>query len=100
MKEKISVIGAGTMGTGIAQVAATHSYRVSLIDSNNDALEHSRSKLMVVMYRLIEKNQISHDESSEILSRIEWSSEIHDISDSKIIIEAVVEDISVKQKIL
>ena len=70
MKQKISVIGAGTMGTGIAQVAATHGCTVNLIDSAPDALHHSKSNLHSVLNRLIEKVKISEADSKNILSKM------------------------------
>ena len=99
MKQKLSVIGAGTMGTGISQLAATHGWDVSLIDSNLDALGQSRSSLHSVMNSLVEKEKFSLEESGEILSRIQWTSDIKSISDSKLVIEAVIENMAVKQKI-
>ena len=99
MKQKISVIGAGTMGTGIAQVAATYGSTVSLIDPSQEALERSRSSLHSVMNRLVEKEKLSLEKSGEILSRIQWTSDIKSISDSKLVIEAVIENMAVKQKI-
>ena len=99
MKQKISVIGAGTMGTGIAQVAATHGYTVSLIDSALDALDRSKSGLHSVLNRLVDKNKISETDSDNILSKIKWSNEMADISDSELVIEAVIENLEVKQKL-
>ena len=99
MKEKISVIGAGTMGTGIAQVAATHGVEVNLIDINSDILEKSKSNLNSVMERLIDKQKISIDESDSLLSKIQWTTDMNVISDSHLVIEAVIENIDLKQKI-
>ena len=67
--KKISVIGAGTMGTGIAQLAATHGCIVNLIDSAPDALHHSKSNLHSVLNRLIAKVKISEVDSKNILSK-------------------------------
>ena len=99
MKQKISVIGAGTMGTGIAQVAATYGSTVSLIATSQEALERSRFSLHSVINRLVEKEKFSLEESGEILSRIQWTSDIKSIADSKLVIEAVIENMAVKQKI-
>ena len=99
MKEKISVIGAGTMGTGIAQVAATHGVEVDLIDINSDILEKSKSNLNSVMERLIDKQKISIDESGSLLSKIQWTTDMNVISDCHLVIEAVIENIDLKQKI-
>ena len=97
--KKISVIGAGIMGTGIAQVAATHGCIVNLIDSAPDALHHSKSNLHSVLNRLIEKVKISEADSKNILSKIHWSIDMEDIAHSELVIEAVIENMEVKQKI-
>ena len=97
--KKISVIGAGIMGTGIAQVAATHGCIVNLIDSAPDALHHSKSNLHSVLNRLIEKVKISEADSKNILSKINWSIDMEDIEHSELVIEAVIENMEVKQKI-
>ena len=98
MKQKISVIGAGTMGTGIAQVAATYGFAVTLIDTSQEALERSRSSLHSVMNRLVDKEKLSPEESGAILSRIQWTNEMESIADSELVIEAVIENMEVKQK--
>ena len=97
--KKISVIGAGIMGTGIAQVAATHGCIVNLIDSAPDALLHSKSNLHSVLNRLIAKVKISEADSKNILSKINWSIDMEDITHSELVIEAVIENMEVKQKI-
>ena len=97
--KKISVIGAGTMGTGIAQLAATHGCIVNLIDSAPDALHHSKSNLHSVLNRLIAKVKISEADSKKILSKINWSIDMEDIAHSELVIEAVIENMEVKQKI-
>ena len=98
MKQKTSVIGAGTMGTGIAQVAATYGSVVTLIDTSQEALERSRSSLHSVMNRLVDKEKLSPEESGAILSRIQWTNEMESIADSELVIEAVIENMEVKQK--
>ena len=99
MKEKISVIGAGIMGTGIAQVAATHGCTVNLIDSVPDALSCSKFNLQSVLNRLVEKGKVSEVDSNNILSKIKWSIEMEDIAASELVVEAVVEDMRVKQEL-
>ena len=98
MKQKISVIGAGTMGTGIAQVVATYGSAVTLIDTSQEALERSRSSLHSVMNRLVDKEKLSPEESGAILSRIQWTNEMESVADSELVIEAVIENMGVKQK--
>ena len=99
MKEKISVIGAGTMGTGIAQVVATHGLKVNLIDINSDILEISKSKINAIMQRLVDKQKISIELVDSILSKIHWTSDMKLISDSNVVIEAIIEKVDLKQKL-
>ncbi len=76
MKQTISVIGAGAMGTGIAQVAATYGCNVNLIDCAVAALDSSRYNLHSVLNRLVEKEKISELDSGNILSLIKHWIEI------------------------
>ena len=99
MIKNISVIGAGTMGTGIAQVASSYGCIVTLIDSAPDAIERSKSYLDSVLNRLVEKEKISKEDVSNILSNIQWSSQIETIKDSEFVIEAIIENMEIKQKI-
>ena len=94
---KVSVIGAGTMGTGIAQIAATKGHEVCLYDAFDGAIENSQNKLNKILDRLIEKEKISNDDKKNILSKINFTKEIKDIKDSQLVIEAIIEDLEVKK---
>ena len=96
---KVSVIGAGTMGSGIAQIAATKGHEVCLYDSFNESLEHSKNKLNKILNRLVEKERINNETKKQILSRIKFSSNVNDIQKSSLVIEAIIEDLSIKQKL-
>ena len=96
---KVSVIGAGTMGSGIAQIAATKGHQVCLYDSFNESLENSKNKLNKILNRLVEKEKINNKTKEQILSRIKFSNNLEDIQKSSIVIEAIIEDLSIKQKI-
>ncbi|SVD13217.1 uncharacterized protein METZ01_LOCUS366071, partial [marine metagenome] len=87
------------MGTGIAQVAATHGCTVNLIDSAPDALDRSKFNLQSTLNRLVEKGKVSEVDSNNILSKIKWSIEMEDIASSELVIEAVIEDMIVKQQL-
>ena len=95
----VSVIGAGTMGSGIAQVAASNGCEVTIVDSSQLALENSQSNLRSILNRLIEKGKIDENEAKSILANINWTSEMGDISSSKMVIEAIVENMKIKQKL-
>ena len=95
----VSVIGGGTMGSGIAQVAASNGCQVTVVDSFPQALENSQSKLKSILNRLVEKGKISKEESQHIISNIKWTSEMKKISNSTLVIEAIVENMEIKQKL-
>ena len=94
---KVSVIGAGTMGTGIAQIADIKGHEVCLYDSFDGAIENSQAKLNKILDRLIEKEKISKDKKESILSRINFTKDIKEIKGSQLVIEAIIEDLKVKQ---
>jgi 3-hydroxybutyryl-CoA dehydrogenase len=96
---KVSVIGGGTMGSGIAQVAATSGCQVKLFDLNNDALIKSKISLEKVLNRLIEKQRIDIAEKNRIQNNIFYVNTLTDLSDSDLVIEAIVENLEVKRKV-
>ena len=99
MSTIISVIGAGTMGSGIAQVAGTNGCQVNVIDSFPEALENSQSKLKYILSRLVEKGKINKEQLKSILSRMHWTTNMDEISRSNIVIEAIVENLEIKQEL-
>ena len=99
MNTIISVIGAGTMGSGIAQVAGTHGCQVNIIDSFPEALENSQSKLKYILNRLVEKGKINKEQFKSILARIHWTTNMDEISNSNMVIEAIVENLEIKQNL-
>lgn len=96
---KVSVIGCGTMGSGIAQVAATSGCQVKLFDLNNEALIKSKISLEKVLDRLIEKQKIDAAEKNRIQNNISYLNTLNDLSDSDLVIEAIVENLEVKRKV-
>lgn len=96
---KVSVIGSGTMGSGIAQVAATSDCQVKLFDLNNEALIKSKISLEKVLDRLVEKQKIDDAEKNRIQNNISYVNTLNDLSDSDLVIEAIVENLEVKRKV-
>ena len=96
---KVSVIGAGTMGAGIAQIAATNGHEVCLYDFFDGAIENAEKKLIKILNRLVEKERITKEENKNILDRINFSKEIKEVEGSGLIIEAIIENLDIKQKI-
>lgn len=100
MIEKISVIGAGTMGNGIAHSFAQHGYKVNLIDINDMALEKARQNIAKNFERQVNKGVISLSEKEASLDRISYKTEMADgLKEADLIIEAATENYDVKQAI-
>jgi len=95
--KKVGIIGAGAMGSGIAQVAATAGHSVVLFDTNAEALSLSKSKLASVMDRLVEKGRLTSEEAQEIQKRISYADHMKALSESGIIIEAIIENLDIKK---
>ena len=95
--KNVGIIGAGAMGSGIAQVAATAGHSVVLFDTKTEALSLSKSKLASVMDRLVEKGRLTSEEAQEIQNRISYADHMEALSESGIIIEAIIENLDVKK---
>jgi len=96
---KVSVIGAGTMGTGIAQIAATNGHEVCLYDSFDGAIETAETKLKKILDRLVEKERITQQDNEAILGRINFTKDIKEVAGSGLVIEAIIENLAIKQKV-
>lgn len=96
---KISVLGAGSMGSGIAQVAAQSGHEVVLVDTNQDALDKAKGKLAKIMARLVEKGKFGQDIADGIQNRITYSTQMDDFANSGMVIEAIIENLEIKQKV-
>lgn len=99
MKQIIGVLGAGTMGAGIAQVAAQNGNQVILVDVNQSQLDLAKSNLSLILSKLIEKEKISISDKSAIESRITYSSELQSFAPCQLIIEAILEDLTIKHTV-
>ncbi len=96
---KVGIIGAGTMGSGIAQVAATAGCEVKLFDVNQEQLDKAQADLDKVMNRLIEKGRMDTTEKSRIQANLSYVNSLQTLSDSDLTIEAIVENIDIKKKV-
>ncbi len=95
----MGVVGAGTMGTGIAQVAATSGFEVVLNDVADDLIQRSLKIVDKSLTKLAEKGKIEEDKD-KIISRIKATTQLADIKDVDFAVEAVFEDFEVKKKLL
>jgi len=96
MMSKISVIGAGTMGNGIAQTFALHNYRVLLYDVNKKSLENARSTIHKNLNRMLDKGLISELEIKNSINNLIYSNKFDDISSSDLVVEAITENYETK----
>ena len=97
--ERIGVIGAGQMGTGISHVLALAGYDVVLDDVNKDALGKALERIEKNMQRQAAKGAIKADDIPAALKRIRVTQTLDDLKDRDLVIEAAVEDEAVKKKI-
>jgi 3-hydroxybutyryl-CoA dehydrogenase len=95
----VAIIGSGTMGSGIAQVAATADCVVKLVDVNATALEKSKLALENTLSKLVEKEKIDANEKARIQANISYVTELSALADADLVIEAIVENIEVKRKV-
>ncbi len=93
----IGIVGAGSMGIGIAQIASTSGCKVFLYDQNVEIAQSALNKLKKILDRLIEKRRINSNKRDEILSNIKIVSSLNDLSVSNLIIEAIVENLNIKK---
>ena len=98
-KINIGIIGAGAMGAGIAQVAATAGHSVCLYDSNNEALNKAQLNLKATLAKLVEKNKITAEQSAMISMRINFVNALSELKNSELVIEAIIENLEIKQKV-
>jgi 3-hydroxybutyryl-CoA dehydrogenase len=97
--KKIAVIGAGTMGTGIAQVAATRGFEVILNDLDQGYLDRSHKIMDKSLSKLQEKGRIEEDKDT-VLGRIQFTTNLEDCKDADFVVEAVFESFDVKKEVL
>jgi 3-hydroxybutyryl-CoA dehydrogenase len=93
----IAVVGAGTMGAGIAESTALAGISVAMTDVSEEALERGRQTIERGLARRVEKGRLSESESEEVLGRVRTTTSIENLSGVSLVVEAVIEDIDVKK---
>lgn len=96
---KIGVIGAGQMGSGIVQVAATYGLNVVMNDINTEFVDKGFTTIDNSLLRMVKKEKISSDEKSAIIARIKGSTDITDMKEVDFLVEAATENEQLKLKI-
>src|SRR2546423_966982 len=93
---KVGIVGAGTMGNGIAQVFAASGYDVKMRDVGSAQLERGISAIQKSLAKFVEKGKLSEDDSKASIARIETTTDLRDLADRDLVIEAVFENFEVK----
>ena len=92
----IGICGAGAMGAGIAQVAATAGHKVIVFDSFDGALKRGRENVEKGAAALLKRGKIDEAKAEAIMDRLSWTDEISSLSQCGLIIEAIIEDLDIK----
>lgn len=99
MSKVIGVVGAGTMGNGIAQVAASSGFRVLMCDINEDVLKRGVESVNKSLDRFVKKGVLEESKKQEILGRITTTTSLDSMKDAFIVVEAATENFDVKRSI-
>jgi 3-hydroxybutyryl-CoA dehydrogenase len=95
---QIGVVGAGFMGSGIAESAARAGVAVRLYEPDAAPLEHSRSSIESSVARAVQRGKLTDDEAAALVGRIDWSTDLGALSEADLVVEAIVEDEEVKAR--
>lgn len=96
---QIGIVGAGAMGSGIAQIAAQNGHQVVIVDNHTAALEKSRAGHRKILARLVEKGRLNEGEDEAILKRIRYENHLAELADSAMVIEAIIERLDIKKEL-
>jgi 3-hydroxybutyryl-CoA dehydrogenase len=97
--QKVAVVGAGLMGSGIAQVAAATGWRVVMRDVTQEALDRGGAAIEKSLGRFVEKGSVTAEDRDAALGRIESTTDLETVADADIVVEAVFEKLEVKREI-
>ena len=95
----IGVVGAGAMGSGIAQVAATAGYQVIMRDIEDRFVERGLSGIDKFLTRSVQKGKVTEDQKKEIIGRIKGTTNLEDLKNVDYVIEAVIENLDLKKEV-
>jgi 3-hydroxybutyryl-CoA dehydrogenase len=98
--KSIGIVGAGTMGSGIAQIAAQAGFQVVMHDVEESFVRGGMSRIEKSLSKAVEKGKMTEDEKVTVLSRVRGTLSLEDLADSDVVIEAVIEDKRTKKEVL
>lgn len=99
MTELIGVIGAGTMGNGIAQTAANAGFNVVMCDIQQEFVDRGLANIDKSLDRFVKKETITEEQKNEVLGRIKTTTNLDDLKDCSLVVEAVTENFEIKKQI-
>ena len=97
--DTVGVVGAGTMGNGIAQVAATAGYDVVMRDIEREYVDSGLENIESSLSRLVESDELTESEADDVRDRIEGTTDLADLASCDLVVEAAVENMDIKQDI-
>jgi len=99
MAETIGVIGAGTMGNGIAQTAASNGFDVVMCDVQQDFVDRGLANIGKSLDRFVKKEAMTEDQKNEVLGRIKTTTSLNDLAACTLVVEAATENFEIKKQI-
>ncbi|MDX1675133.1 MAG: 3-hydroxybutyryl-CoA dehydrogenase [Longimicrobiales bacterium] len=97
--KKVAVVGCGLMGSGIAEVAARSGYATVVREVNDELLEDGLGRIRKSMDRAVDKGKMEPDDRDAAMDRIEGTTQLDDLADADLVIEAIVEELDAKTKL-
>ena len=97
--KKVGVLGAGLMGSGIAQVAAASGYEVTVVEVSDDLIERGLGGIQKSLAKFAEKGAITAAQQEETMKRLRGSTRHEDLGDADVVIEAIVENLGIKREV-
>ncbi|MGV9801503.1 3-hydroxybutyryl-CoA dehydrogenase [Mycobacterium sp. NPDC003449] len=97
--ERVGVIGAGQMGSGIAEVSARAGAGIVVFETTQELADAGRARIESSLERAVSKGKLAADDRDAVLGRLTFTTELSDLADRQLVIEAVIEDEAVKSKI-
>ncbi|HMI72912.1 MAG TPA: 3-hydroxyacyl-CoA dehydrogenase NAD-binding domain-containing protein, partial [Solirubrobacteraceae bacterium] len=95
---ELGVVGAGFMGSGIAESAARAGITVKLYEPEDGPLQQSRGRIESSVARVVERGRLSEEDAAALVERIAWSTDLESLSGAELVVEAIVEDEQVKAR--
>jgi 3-hydroxybutyryl-CoA dehydrogenase len=99
-RERVAVLGFGTMGAGIAQVCAQAGHEVTVLETSRERLEDGRRRMEDFLAEGVRRGKVSEEARDEALARVRGTTEVGELAGAGVVIEAAVEDLEVKRALL